>query len=83
MIEDKMWNGLVQKRAQDIVDHYRKQCVELRMEHLEKMLAAYLLATDIDPSEVVLVEEHPGTFSPDGFAIRYYYARREDVEDKE
>lgn len=52
-----------------------EQRVKLRLEHLEMMAAAYFAATNIDPREVVLVEDArmPGrTF--------YYYSTRDEIK---
>ena len=45
------------KQMKRVLDWGFEHRVMLRGEHLERMCAAYLLATDIDPRDVVLVEE--------------------------
>jgi len=64
-----------------IINSYVKRGVELRMEHLEAMAAAYLLDTDIPPDEVMLVEEHAGMTPDGGMRINFYYCRRSEFDD--
>lgn len=79
-MEDKLWDSLVQKRAKEIVDSYIKRGVEVQMEHIEQMAAAYLLATDIDPTKVELVEDHLGSHET-GYSIRFYFRERDQDEE--
>ena len=57
-----------------LLEYARKNGIEIRMQHIEQMAAAYLLQTDIDPSEVVLVEEQAGYNR-----TVWYYARKSDL----
>jgi len=47
-------------RVREVINHYAKTASNLRAEHIEMMCAAYLMATDIDPARVILVEDWQG-----------------------
>lgn len=57
-----------------VMDWARERQVELRLEHLEEMAAAYFAKTDIPPEEVVLVED-----MTEARRIRFYFERREKL----
>ena len=57
-------------QMQDWMDEVMEQRVKLKVGHLESMFVAYMSATDIDPRDVVLVEETVEN------AIFYYYAHK-------
>lgn len=44
----------------DRIQEIMAQAGNIRAEHIENMVAAYLLKTDIDPRNVELVEERQG-----------------------
>jgi len=58
-----------------------ERAVEMRTEHIEKMAAAYLLKTDIDPRSVELVEVHRST-EFGGTEIVFYFREREETRQR-
>lgn len=67
-------------RGTEILDSYAMRGFEIRAEYLEAMCAAYLMATDIDPADVVLVEERP-PFTAETVKVVWYFARKDDIDD--
>ena len=67
-------------RGLEIIQWATENRITLRAEHLEKMCAAYFMATDVDPREVVLVEDQLGGTMEHGMRTVWYFARKEDVE---
>ena len=67
-------------RGREIIEMAQERGIEIKAEHLEKMCAAYLMATDIDPREVVLVEDRLGGTLEHGIRTVWYFARKSDVE---
>lgn len=68
--------GDVVKRLQ-IFESWVESRADLRNGHIEMMLVAYMLATDIHPADVVLVEQQ------DGLRAIFYFANKNDVQTEE
>ena len=47
-------------KYQNLVQWALEQGVKLQLEHIEMMAAAYFSKTDVDPRDVVLVQEQQG-----------------------
>jgi len=58
------------KETLSVVEAARQKGIQIRMDHLESMAAAYFQKTDIPPDEVELVEEQGG------FQTIWYFRRR-------
>ena len=70
-------------RLVEILKVYYEHGKDLRTEHLEAMLAAYLMATDIDPAEVMLVEERSGYITDNDLKVKWYYTRKDDIDEND
>ena len=64
-------------RSLQIFQSWAKSMADVHDEHIEKMLVAYMLATDIHPADVVLVEQQ------DGLRTIFYFANKNDVQTEE
>jgi len=67
-------------RGLEIVRWATECGIKLRTDHLEMMCAAYFLKTDVDPRDVVLVEDRLGGTLEQGFRYVWYFADKKDIE---
>lgn len=64
-----------QKAALKVLEAARKRGIQMRLEHIEAMSAAYFLKTDTDPDKVELVEEMRMK-GDGGYEIVWYFRER-------
>lgn len=63
------------ERAKDVMDFAMERGMKVSEAFLESMLVAYLARTDVDPRDVVLVEER------EEWRTVYYFCHKDEVPD--